>query len=75
LGILFPQRQISKIVCAIPTAGFKQAPVLLPAMQIIASKVKATAKQERNPSFVGLVLPVLTRRLIITKTKVTIVSI
>jgi hypothetical protein len=58
-----------------PTAGFRQAPVFEPAMQIIARSVKATARQERKPSFVGLVLPVFTNKLIITKTKVQISSI
>jgi len=58
-----------------PTAGFRQAPVLDAAIQIIANKVKATAKQAKNPSFVGEVLPVFTIRLIITKMNVHIISI
>ena len=73
--LLFPNQQISKIVQAIATAGFKQAPVLEPATQIIANSVKATAKQDKNPSLVGDVLPVFTSKLIMTKMNVTISSI
>jgi len=58
-----------------PTAGLRQAPVFEPAIQIMASRVNATAKQERKPSLVGLVLPVFTSKLIIKKTNVQIVSI
>jgi len=57
-----------------PTAGFKQAPDLVAATQIMARRVKATARQPRKPSLVGFVFRVLTRRLIITKTKVQTVS-
>lgn len=53
----------------------RQAPDLEPATQIIASKVKATARHERKPSWVGEVLPVLTSKLIMTNIKVQIVSI
>lgn len=65
----------SKIVCAIATAGFRQAPVLDWATQIIARRVNATARHERKPSLVGEVFPVFTSRLIITKMKVQIISI
>ena len=58
-----------------PTAGLRQAPVFEPAMQIMASRVKATARQDKKPSLVGLVLPVLTSKLIITNTKVQMSSI
>ena len=46
-----------------------------PATQIMANKVKATARHDRKPSFVGEVLPVLTSKLIMTNIKVQIVSI
>jgi hypothetical protein len=44
-------------------------------MQIIAKRVNATARQDKNFSFVGEVLPSFTSKLIITKTKVQITSI
>lgn len=58
-----------------PTAGLRHAPDFDPATQIMANSVNATAKQDKKPSFVGEVLPVLTSKLIITKMKVQIISI
>ena len=74
-GIVFPNWQISIIVCATATAGLRQAPDLEPEIQIIAKRVKATARQAKNPSFVGDVLPSFTTKLMVTKTKVQMISI
>jgi len=57
-----------------PTAGFRHAPDLGSAIVIRASRMKATDRAPRKPSFVGFVFLVFTSRLIILKTKEQIAS-